>query len=118
MINRCTAPGTTGYERYKHVRIFKKWLPAFYTGGNRTQRDRQMLAFMCYVEHRGVRPAGCTSDRIDVYGHYFPTNLRWADKWVQANNKKFKAAFEAAKETAEAEGFKGTVVDAGITLRA
>lgn len=40
------------------------------------------------VANIGYPEPGQSIDRIDSNGHYAQGNLRWADKWTQANNKR------------------------------
>ena len=35
----------------------------------------------------GLRPKGCTIDRINTLGHYEPGNVRWATAAEQAKNR-------------------------------
>jgi hypothetical protein len=44
----------------------------------------------------GVRPAGCSIERLDVNGDYEPGNCVWADKYVQALNKRTTRWVEVA----------------------
>lgn len=50
--------------------------------------------FRNFFEDMGIRPTGTTLDRIDPKGNYEPLNCRWADKYMQANNKTNNRYFE------------------------
>ena len=78
MRQRCENPNNQAYGDYggRGITICKRWtLP-------RGEGFRNFLADM------GPRPSGKTLDRIDPQGHYEPTNCRWADAEVQANNQR------------------------------
>jgi hypothetical protein len=44
--------------------------------------------FRNFMKDMGRRPEGTTLDRENPEGHYTPGNCRWANKWVQAENKR------------------------------
>jgi hypothetical protein len=58
------------------IRVCKQWLLPHGEG------------FKSFLESLGPRPAGMTLDRKDPQGHYEPSNCRWADKEVQAQNQR------------------------------
>lgn len=44
--------------------------------------------FDVFLSDLGVRPLGTSLDRIDVDGHYEPSNCRWATVEVQVANRR------------------------------
>lgn len=54
--------------------------------------------FENFLEDMGTRPDGTTLDRIDPYGNYEPDNCRWADIFVQQNNKRNNVFYELQGE--------------------
>lgn len=72
MIQRCTNINASGYEYYggRGIRVCQRWLDSFET----------------FVIDMGMRPLGCSLDRIDVDKNYEPSNCRWATNAQQARN--------------------------------
>jgi hypothetical protein len=77
MKERCTVKSRIEYENYggRGIQVCERWkLP-------------KGEGFRNFLTDMGPRPAGMTLDRINPQGHYEPTNCRWADAKVQANNQ-------------------------------
>lgn len=65
-------PNVAPYYFNKGITIFPKW----------------KVSFPAFLEHIGPMPhQGSTVDRIDGNGNYEPGNVRWADRFQQAQNK-------------------------------
>lgn len=95
MLNRCFNPN---YNRktgayYGRVAVEDSWCPGGRPTTDGTAGER-FYAFHEYVfdlhdHHVPAAPRpGETADRIDPRGHYVPKNFRWADRVLQARNKR------------------------------
>jgi hypothetical protein len=73
MHNRCNNPHTSKFKHYggRGIRVCEQW------------KD-----FSVFLRDMGPRPEGMSIDRIDVDGHYEPSNCRWATAKTQAQNKR------------------------------
>lgn len=73
MVDRCNKPSCGPFKYYgaKGIRVCERW-----------------LEFGNFLEDMGERPPGASLDRLNPFSHYSPTNCRWANKFVQANNKR------------------------------
>jgi hypothetical protein len=78
MIGRCFHENNISFENYggRGITVCARWL----------EPERQ--GFRNFLADLGPRPVGMTLDRINVQGHYEPSNCRWATPEVQANNKR------------------------------
>ncbi|WP_270207323.1 hypothetical protein [Streptococcus anginosus] len=73
MRQRCNNPNRSDYPRYggRGVRICNEW--------NEYSNFRAWALSNGYADNLSI-------DRIDVNGNYEPSNCRWVDNFVQANN--------------------------------
>jgi hypothetical protein len=74
MIQRCTNPNVKCWEDYggRGICVCTRW------------RD----SFAAFLEDLGLRPKGKSLDRINNSGHYVPSNVRWATRKQQQNNRR------------------------------
>ncbi len=77
VIERCMCPLHHRYSYYggRGIKFHKPWLNA-----------------KVFYNYMGKRPLNTTIDRINVNGNYEPGNVRWADIYTQATNKRTKIA--------------------------
>lgn len=73
-IERCHNPTNSAFKDYggRGIAVCERW----------------RNSFDAFVADMGARPDGLSLDRIDVNKGYSPDNCRWADKYVQARNKR------------------------------
>ncbi len=73
MITRCENPNDKRYASYggRGITVCARW-----------RED-----FASFLEDMGEKPKGLTIERLDVNGHYEPSNCIWASKKAQARNK-------------------------------
>ncbi len=80
MICRCTQPSHAAFADYggRGIHVCDEWLEE---GGE---------GFIRFYEHMGPRPGGdlYSVERLDVNGHYEPSNTKWATPDEQARNKR------------------------------
>lgn len=77
MVARCHDPKRSGFEYYggRGIQVYESWRSSFDT-------------FVLWVmSELGPRPDGYSLDRIDCSAGYRPGNLRWADRYTQAQNR-------------------------------
>lgn len=76
MIQRCENPHNTDYRYYggRGIGVCSEWRNNF-------------ESFQKWAYENGYDP-NLSIDRIDVNGNYKPSNCRWVDNSIQANNKR------------------------------
>lgn len=74
---RCQVPTTKQYADYggRGIRVCEQW--------------EDVSVFLADIARvLGMRPEGCTLDRIDNDGNYEPGNVRWASREQQVANRR------------------------------
>jgi hypothetical protein len=76
MLRRCENPKAHNYPRYggRGIKVCPEW--------------HDVATFISDIEgFLGLRPEGCTLDRIEVDGNYELGNVRWSPAIKQAQNR-------------------------------
>lgn len=86
MIRRCTDPGVKSFPHYgaRGIKVCDRW-----SGPD---------GFANFIADMGPRPAGTSIDRVDVDGHYEPSNCRWATPTTQSRNRRFTLGEDAVRD--------------------
>jgi len=84
MRQRCQNPNNTKYSHYggRGIKVCARW------------ED-----FANFLADMGEPEAGMTLDRIDVDGDYEPSNVKWASRREQANNRRNNTTLTYAGKT-------------------
>lgn len=79
IMQRCYNPNNPGYPDYggRGIKVCDRW-----------------HTFENFYADMGAKPEGMSLDRINVDGGYEPDNCRWADKYIQARNKRNSITIE------------------------
>ena len=87
MWTRCTNPEAERYPEYggRGIKVCNRW------------KDMQK-----WLDDMGPRPEGTTLERKNVNGNYEPRNCIWADRYVQANNRRNNIVLTSKGVTATA----------------
>ena len=72
---------TSYYRAKQRCRMGKRHHPAYENVEFKFESLDQLIGLI------GLRPKGCTIDRINTLGHYEPGNVRWATVAEQAKNR-------------------------------
>lgn len=112
MINRCYNSRNTGYKDYgaRGITVCEEWL----------QGDGFEAFYKWAITH-GYNDI-LTIDRINVNGNYDPSNCRWTDAEIQANNKrnsiniKYQDTLITIKECSEISKIKRSIIEYRINV--
>ncbi len=87
MINRCYNEENNNYAHYggRSITVYDRWR---FGENNKT-------GFECFIDDLGKKPFNSYSlDRINVNGNYDKINCRWANRTIQALNKRNSIALQ------------------------